>query len=739
MLSKDLENSLNQLFKDCSENHEEFVTIEHLLLVLTQEESARKVFESLSVDITSLQKEIKDHIKKNVPKVNEKKEIQPTLAFQRVLQRAIFHVQSSGKTEVHGENLLAALFSEKESYAVYILNRRNISRLDVVDYISHGKTTSVETEEIAEEPQKTTESYPDFLTNLNAMALEGKIDPLIGREDTTERLFQILGRRRKNNPVLVGESGVGKTAIAEGLAKAISENRCPKIFEEYEVMSLDVGSLVSGTKYRGDFEKKMKALTEYLKKNEKIILFVDEIHTIIGAGSASGGALDASNLLKPALARGDIRCIGATTYKEYRQIFEKNNSLSRRFQKIDIDEPTIDQALKILEGLKHKFEDYHEVTYSKEALKSAVELSNKYLQDSKLPDKAIDLIDEAGSRKKLNKKTGKVIRKSDIETLISSITNIPTVQLTASNKENLKSLEGNLKSVIFGQDHAIESVVSAIKTAKAGIGNEDKPICSFLFTGPTGVGKTELTKQLALFLGIEFTRIDMSEYMEKHTVSKLIGSPPGYVGYEQGGLLTEEINKKQHCVLLLDEIEKAHPDIFNILLQILDYGNLSDSNGRKINFKNTLIVMTSNTGAVEAENDSVGFIEQSSNDKYQKAVSKAFTPEFRNRLDGIVNFNSLNEKNLHSVVEKFLIEVQVKLNEKGIDLEYESEVLNYVLQKNTDQKLGARPIARIVEKEIKKPIANLIIQDKARRGDIVSASVAKGSLSLKVRSKLKVT
>ena len=739
MLSKDLENSLNQLFKDCSENHEEFVTIEHLLLVLTQEESSRKVFESLSVDITSLQKEIKDHIKKNVPKVNEKKEIQPTLAFQRVLQRAIFHVQSSGKAEVHGENLLAALFSEKESYAVYILNRRNISRLDVVDYISHGKTTSVETEEIAEEPQKTTESYPDFLTNLNALALEGKIDPLIGREDTTERLFQILGRRRKNNPVLVGESGVGKTAIAEGLAKAISENRCPKIFEDYEVMSLDVGSLVSGTKYRGDFEKKMKALTEYLKKNEKIILFVDEIHTIIGAGSASGGALDASNLLKPALARGDIRCIGATTYKEYRQIFEKNNSLSRRFQKIDIDEPTIDQALKILEGLKHKFEDYHEVTYSKEALKSAVELSNKYLQDSKLPDKAIDLIDEAGSRKKLNKKTGKVIRKSDIETLISSITNIPTVQLTASNKENLKNLEGNLKSVIFGQDHAIESVVSAIKTAKAGIGNEDKPICSFLFTGPTGVGKTELTKQLALFLGIEFTRIDMSEYMEKHTVSKLIGSPPGYVGYEQGGLLTEEINKKQHCVLLLDEIEKAHPDIFNILLQILDYGNLSDSNGRKINFKNTLIVMTSNTGAVEAENDSVGFIEQSSDDKYQKAVSKAFTPEFRNRLDGIVNFNSLNEKNLHSVVEKFLIEVQAKLNEKGIDLEYETEVLNYVLQKNTDQKLGARPIARIVEKEIKKPIANLIIQDKARRGDIVSASIAKGSLSLKVRSKLKVT
>ena len=739
MLSKDLENSLNQLFKDCSENHEEFVTIEHLLLVLTQEESSRKVFESLSVDITSLQKEIKDHIKKNVPKVDEKKEIQPTLAFQRVLQRAIFHVQSSGKTEVHGENLLAALFSEKESYAVYILNRRNISRLDVVEYISHGKSTSVETEEIAEEPQKTTESYPDFLTNLNALAIEGKIDPLIGREDTTERLFQILGRRRKNNPVLVGESGVGKTAIAEGLAKAISENRCPQIFEDYEVMSLDVGSLVAGTKYRGDFEKKMKALTEYLKKNEKIILFVDEIHTIIGAGSASGGALDASNLLKPALARGDIRCIGATTYKEYRQIFEKNNSLSRRFQKIDIDEPTIDQALKILEGLKHKFEDYHEVTYSKEALKSAVELSNKYLQDSKLPDKAIDLIDEAGSRKKLNKKTGKVIRKSDIETLISSITNIPTVQLTASNKENLNNLEGNLKSVIFGQDHAVESVVSAIKTAKAGIGDEDKPICSFLFTGPTGVGKTELTKQLALFLGIEFTRIDMSEYMEKHTVSKLIGSPPGYVGYEQGGLLTEEINKKQHCVLLLDEIEKAHPDIFNILLQILDYGNLSDSNGRKINFKNTLIVMTSNTGAVEAENESVGFIEQSSDDKYQKAVSKAFTPEFRNRLDGIINFNALNEKNLHSVVEKFLIEVQAKLNEKGIDLEYETDVLDYVLEKITEQKLGARPIARIVEKEIKKPIANLIIQDKAKRGDIVSASISKNSLSLKVRSKLKVT
>tara|TARA_B100001057_G_scaffold501271_1_gene622934 strand:- start:8302 stop:10521 length:2220 start_codon:yes stop_codon:yes gene_type:complete len=739
MLSKDLENSLNQLFKDCSENHEEFVTIEHLLLVLTKEESSRKIFETLSVDIASLQKEIKEHIKKNVPKVNEKKEIQPTLAFQRVLQRAIFHVQSSGKTEVHGENLLAALFSEKESYAVYILNRRNISRLDVVDYISHGKTASVETEEVAEEPQKTSESYPDFLTNLNSLALDGKIDPLIGREDTTERLFQILGRRRKNNPILVGESGVGKTAIAEGLAKAISEKRCPKIFQDYEIMSLDVGSLVSGTKYRGDFEKKMKSLTEYLQKNEKIILFVDEIHTIIGAGSASGGALDASNLLKPALARGDIRCIGATTYKEYRQIFEKNNSLSRRFQKISIEEPTIDQALKIIEGLKYKFEEYHEVSYSKEALKSAVELSNKYLQDSKLPDKAIDLIDEAGSRKKLNKKTGNVIRKSDIESLISSITNIPAVQLTATNKENLNNLEGNLKSVIFGQDHAVESVVSAIKTSKAGIGNEDKPICSFLFTGPTGVGKTELTKQIAFFLGIEFTRIDMSEYMEKHTVSKLIGSPPGYVGYEQGGLLTEEINKKQHCVLLLDEIEKAHPDIFNILLQILDYGNLSDSNGRKINFKNTLIVMTSNTGAVEAENDSVGFIEQASDDKYQKAVSKSFTPEFRNRLDGIVNFNKLDNQNLHAVVEKFLIEVQTKLNQKGIDLEYDSNVVEFILQKNTDTKLGARPIARIVEKEVKKPIANLIIEDKAKRGDVVSVELIKNKLKFKAGTKLKVT
>ncbi|MBK86724.1 MAG: ATP-dependent Clp protease ATP-binding subunit ClpA [Flavobacteriaceae bacterium] len=739
MLSKDLENSLNQLFKDCSENHEEFVTIEHLLLVLTKEESSRKIFETLSVDIASLQKEIKEHIKKNVPKVNEKKEIQPTLAFQRVLQRAIFHVQSSGKTEVHGDNLLAALFSEKESYAVYILNRRNISRLDVVDYISHGKTASVETEEVAEEPQKTSESYPDFLTNLNSLALDGKIDPLIGREDTTERLFQILGRRRKNNPILVGESGVGKTAIAEGLAKAISEKRCPKIFQDYEIMSLDVGSLVSGTKYRGDFEKKMKSLTEYLQKNEKIILFVDEIHTIIGAGSASGGALDASNLLKPALARGDIRCIGATTYKEYRQIFEKNNSLSRRFQKISIEEPTIDQALKIIEGLKYKFEEYHEVSYSKEALKSAVELSNKYLQDSKLPDKAIDLIDEAGSRKKLNKKTGNVIRKSDIESLISSITNIPAVQLTATNKENLNNLEGNLKSVIFGQDHAVESVVSAIKTSKAGIGNEDKPICSFLFTGPTGVGKTELTKQIAFFLGIEFTRIDMSEYMEKHTVSKLIGSPPGYVGYEQGGLLTEEINKKQHCVLLLDEIEKAHPDIFNILLQILDYGNLSDSNGRKINFKNTLIVMTSNTGAVEAENDSVGFIEQASDDKYQKAVSKSFTPEFRNRLDGIVNFNKLDNQNLHAVVEKFLIEVQTKLNQKGIDLEYDSNVVEFILQKNTDTKLGARPIARIVEKEVKKPIANLIIEDKAKRGDVVSVELIKNKLKFKAGTKLKVT
>ena len=736
MLSKDLENTLNQLFKDCSENKEEFVTIEHLLLMLTMEESARRIFESLSVDISSLQKEVKEYINKNVPKTKESKEIQPTLAFQRVLQRAIFHVQSSGKTEVHGENLLAAIFSEKESYAVYILNRRNISRLDVVEYISHGRDTAVETEENTEETKEVTESHPDFLTNLNQQAKEGRIDPLIGREDTTERLFQVLGRRRKNNPVLVGESGVGKTAIAEGLAKAIQEEKCPEIFADYEVMALDVGSLVSGTKYRGDFEKKMKSLTEYLKKNEKIILFIDEIHTIIGAGSASGGALDASNLLKPALAKGDIRCIGATTYKEYRQIFEKNNSLSRRFQKIQIDEPSTDEALRVLEGLKNKFEAYHEVSYSKEALKSAVELSNKYLQDSKLPDKAIDLIDEAGSVKKLNKKTGNVIRKSDIENLISSITNIPPMQLTASSKENLNNLDSNLKSVIFGQDKAIDSVVSAIKTAKAGIGSDDKPICSFLFTGPTGVGKTELTKQLAFFMGIEFVRIDMSEYMERHTVSKLIGSPPGYVGYEQGGLLTEEINKKPYSVLLLDEIEKAHPDVFNILLQVLDYGTLTDSNGRNVNFKNTMIVMTSNTGAIEAESDSVGFIEQQNEDKFEKAVSKVFTPEFRNRLDGIVNFNKLQTTDLNSVVDKFLIELQAKLNKKGIDFEYDDSVVKMILSKNTDNKLGARPIARIVEKEIKKPVANYLIQDKAKRGDTIQAKMTTKGLKLTVKSKV---
>ena len=449
-------------------------------------------------------------------------------------------------------------------------------------------------------------------------------------------------------------------------------------------MSLDVGSLVAGTKYRGDFEKKMKSMMDYLKKSEKIILFVDEIHTIIGAGSASGGALDASNLLKPALARGDIKCIGATTYKEYRQIFERNNSLSRRFQKVQIEEPSIDQAVEILEGLKNKFEDYHGITYSREALKSAVELSNKYLQDSKLPDKAIDLIDEAGSQKKLSKTKGKTIRKSDIEALISKITKIPTMQLNASSKENLNSLEGNLKSVIFGQDHAINDVVSAVKTSKAGIGNDEKPICSFLFTGPTGVGKTELTKQLAFFLGIEFIRLDMSEFMEKHSISKLIGSPPGYVGYEQGGYLTEEVNKKPHSVLLLDEIEKAHPDIFNILLQILDYGSLADSNGRSINFKNTIIVMTSNTGAVEADGESVGFIEQGTEDKFEKAVSKAFTPEFRNRLDGIINFNNLSNQNLESVVEKLIIDVEAKLNEKGIDIDFDSDVVKLILEQGYD-------------------------------------------------------
>ena len=740
MLSKDLENTLNSLFKECSDNNDEFVTIEHLLLVLTKEDSSRRVFDHLSIDIESLQKEIKEYIKKNVPKSVEKKEIQPTLAFQRVLQRAIFHVQSSGKSEVNGENLLAALFSEKESYAVYMLSRRNISRLDVVEYISHGKNTAVETEESVEEAPKEKESQPEFLTNLNNLAKDGEIDPLIGRTDTLARLFQVLGRRRKNNPILVGESGVGKTAIAEGLAKAISDGKAPEIFNEYQVMSLDVGSLVAGTKYRGDFEKKMKSMMDYLKKSEKIILFVDEIHTIIGAGSASGGALDASNLLKPALARGDIKCIGATTYKEYRQIFERNNSLSRRFQKVQIEEPSIDQAVEILEGLKNKFEDYHGITYSKEALKSAVELSNKYLQDSKLPDKAIDLIDEAGSQKKLSKTKGKTIRKSDIEALISKITKIPTMQLNASSKENLNSLEGNLKSVIFGQDHAINDVVSAVKTSKAGIGNDEKPICSFLFTGPTGVGKTELTKQLAFFLGIEFIRLDMSEFMEKHSISKLIGSPPGYVGYEQGGYLTEEVNKKPHSVLLLDEIEKAHPDIFNILLQILDYGNLADSNGRSINFKNTIIVMTSNTGAVEADGESVGFIEQGTEDKFEKAVSKAFTPEFRNRLDGIINFNNLSNQNLESVVEKLIIDVEAKLNEKGIDIDFDSDVVKLILEQGYDPKLGARPLSRAVDKLVKKPISTMLIEDKIKRGSSVKLSVQDKKIVVKAsNSKEKIT
>ena len=613
-----------------------------------------------------------------------------------------------------------------------MLSRRNISRLDVVEYISHGKNIAVETEESIEETPKENESHPEFLTNLNNLAKDGDIDPLIGRTDTLDRLFQVLGRRRKNNPILVGESGVGKTAIAEGLAKAIAEGKAPEIFKDHQVMSLDVGSLVAGTKYRGDFEKKMKSLMDYLKKTDKLILFVDEIHTIIGAGSASGGALDASNLLKPALARGEIKCIGATTYKEYRQIFERNNSLSRRFQKVQIEEPSTDEAIQILEGLKKKFEHYHGITYSKEALKSAVELSNKYLQDSKLPDKAIDLIDEAGSQKKLSKAKGKIIRKSDIETLISKITKIPAMQLNASNKENLNNLENNLKSVIFGQDHAVNDVVSAVKTSKAGIGNDEKPICSFLFTGPTGVGKTELTKQLAYFLGIEFVRLDMSEFMEKHSISKLIGSPPGYVGYEQGGYLTEEINKKPHSVLLLDEIEKAHPDIFNILLQILDYGNLADSNGRKINFKNTIIVMTSNTGAIEAEGESVGFIEQGSEDKFDKAVSKAFTPEFRNRLDGIVNFNSLSNTNLESVVQKLIIDVEAKLNEKGIDIEFNDDVIKLVLDEGYDPKLGARPLSRAVDRLIKKPLSSMLIEDKIKRGSSVKLTVVKGAINLKV-------
>jgi ATP-dependent Clp protease ATP-binding subunit ClpA len=730
MLSKELEFTLNLAFKDAREKRHEFMTVEHLLLALLDNPAAAEVLRSSGADLDVLKKELTTFLEETTPLLppNDNRETQPTLGFQRVLQRAVFHVQSSGKKEVTGANVLVAIFSEQESQAAYFLNKQDVTRLDVVNYISHGiskvsgdthdEEAAPENEASgnAEAPQK--KPLENFATNLNELAMKGKIDPLIGRRHEVERTIQILCRRRKNNPLYVGEAGVGKTALAEGLAKLIVDGDVPDVLLNATIYSLDLGALVAGTKYRGDFEKRLKSVLSQLRKEEGSILFIDEIHTIIGAGAASGGVMDASNLIKPMLASGELKCIGSTTYQEYRGIFEKDRALARRFQKIDVPEPTIDEAVSILKGLKSRFEEHHEVKYSLKALRTAVELSSRYINDRFLPDKAIDVIDEAGASQRLlpPSRRKKTIGVNDIEAIVSKIARIPPKTVSASDKDSLRTLERDLKMVVYGQDEAIETLASAIKMSRSGLGNEDRPIGSFLFAGPTGVGKTEITRQLAMILGIELIRFDMSEYMERHTVSRLIGAPPGYVGFDQGGLLTEAINKHPHSVVLLDEVEKAHPDVFNLLLQVMDHGTLTDNNGRKADFRNVVIVMTTNAGASEMSRPSIGFTHQDHSTDGMEAIKKLFSPEFRNRLDAIIQFRSLDPAVITRVVDKFIYELEAQLQDKGVTIEFEDSAREWLAEHGFDPKMGARPMARIIQEHVKKPLAEELLFGRLANG-----------------------
>jgi ATP-dependent Clp protease ATP-binding subunit ClpA len=743
MLSKELEFTLNEAFKRARESQHEYMTVEHLLLSLLDNPSAAKVLRACSVDIEKLRKEITDFIEQTTPLIPkiETRETQPTLGFQRVLQRAVFHVQSSGKQEVTGANVLVAIFSEQDSQAVFFLNQQNITRLDVVNYISHG-ISKVPGENDEEEQgdriddagvdeQESTSPLENFGTNLNEQARKGKIDPLIGRGQEIERTIQILCRRRKNNPLLVGEAGVGKTAIAEGLAKKIADREVPEVLSDSIIYALDMGSLVAGTKYRGDFEKRFKAVLAQLKKQANAILFIDEIHTIIGAGAASGGVMDASNLIKPVLASGELRCIGSTTYQEFRGIFEKDRALARRFQKIDIMEPTVEETVQILRGLKTRFEAHHGVRYSMPGIRAAAELSAKYINDRHLPDKAIDVIDEAGANVQLRpqSKRRKTIGVGDIENIVAKIARIPPKKVSSSDTESLKDLDRDLKMVVFGQEDAINVLTSAIRMNRSGLGHEERPIGSFLFTGPTGVGKTEVTRQLARILNMALIRFDMSEYMERHTVSRLIGAPPGYVGFDQGGLLTEEINKHPHAVLLLDEIEKAHPDVFNLLLQVMDHGTLTDNNGRKADFRNVVLVMTTNAGAEEVSRRSIGFTSQDHSSDGLEVLKKYFTPEFRNRLDATVQFKSLAPETIANVVDKFLFELEGQLQDKKVSLAVDEEAKTWLAEHGYDAQMGARPMARVIQNHIKKPLANEILFGALSDGGTVHISVDNGELT----------
>ncbi|MEB1658260.1 ATP-dependent Clp protease ATP-binding subunit ClpA [Xanthomonas campestris pv. campestris] len=743
MFSKDLEQTIGQCYKRAREARHEFMTVEHLLLSLLDNPSAQAVLKACGADQVRLHTDLEQAIEASVSRLAEDdgRDTQPTLGFQRVLQRAVYHVQSSGKKEVTGANVLVAIFGEKDSHAVYFLNQQDITRLDIVNYLSHGiaklgedgeqpSASDGEPKSDAGEGEGKGDALAEYATNLNDQARNGKIDPLVGRADEIERTIQVLCRRRKNNPLYVGEAGVGKTAIAEGLAKRIVDADVPEVLADAVIFSLDLGALVAGTKYRGDFEKRLKGVLTALKKVPNAVLFIDEIHTIIGAGSTSGGTMDASNLIKPALASGELRCIGSTTFQEYRGIFEKDRALARRFQKIDIVEPTVGETFEILQGLKPKYEAHHGVTYADDALQAAVDLSVKHIGDRLLPDKAIDVIDEAGARQRLlpEGQRKELIDIEEIETIVAKMARIPAKQVSATDKDVLQHLERNLKMVIFGQNPAIETLAGSIKLARSGLANPEKPIGNFLFAGPTGVGKTEVTKQLALQLGIELVRFDMSEYMEAHSISRLIGAPPGYVGFDQGGLLTEKIVKTPHCVLLLDEVEKAHPDIFNILLQVMDRGILTDTNGREANFKNVILVMTTNAGATQASRRSIGFTKQDHSTDAMESIRRGFTPEFRNRLDAIVQFQPLGFDHILRVVDKFIIELEMLLQEKHVSLSATPTARDWLAQHGFDPLMGARPMSRVIQEKIKRPLADELLFGKLVEGGRVNIDVKDGEL-----------
>lgn len=754
MLSRDLEVTLNLAFKDARAKRHELMSVEHLLLALIDNAVAAGVLRACGADIEKLRQELEEFVDATtplIPKNETERETQPTLGFQRVLQRAVFHVQSSGRKEVTGGSVLVAIFSEQESHAVFILKQQEINRIDVVNYIAHGtpKEPGANEDEPVEnnaepggEEERAPSALESYATNLNEQARKGLIDPLVGRQEEVERVVQTLSRRRKNNPLLVGESGVGKTAIAEGLAKMIVDGKVPDVIKDSVVYSLDLGALLAGTKYRGDFEKRLKNLLAELKETENQILFIDEIHTIIGAGAASGGVMDASNLLKPLLASGEIRCMGSTTYQEYRGIFDKDRALSRRFQKIDVTEPSVEDTYQILKGLKTRFEEHHHLKYTDRALRVASELADRYINDRFMPDKAIDIIDEAGAFQQLQpiSKRKKQINVVDIEKMVAKIARIPANTVSTSDKAALKDLDKNLKMVIFGQDEAIDTTASAIKLSRAGLKEPEKPIGSFLFAGPTGVGKTELCRQLASIMGVELVRFDMSEYMERHTVSRLIGAPPGYVGYDQGGLLTEEVTKHPHCVLLLDEVEKAHPEVFNLLLQVMDHGKLTDNNGRSADFRNVVLIMTTNAGAHEMSRTSIGFVAQDNTTDGMEVLKKMFTPEFRNRLDAIVQFGPLTTEVIKTVVDKFIEEVQVKLDEKKVILEVTEAARDWLAVNGYDEAMGARPMQRLIQTKIKKDLAEDILFGRlSNGGGTVHVKVVDDDLVLEIEEKSEVS